>query len=82
MFVVVIFHLFYVIVKICVIFVVELSRKIRTRTHSHSLHAPTTLYIMGTSDGLMVSKLNQQTFTNEFESHWVPHLSKKSLVNY
>ena len=37
----------------------------------------------------MVSKLDQQTFSSEFESHWVSHsyglvshLSKKSLVNY
>ena len=37
----------------------------------------------------MVSKLDLQTYTSEFESHWaplsyglVPHLSKKSLVNY
>ena len=39
--------------------------------------------------GVMVSKLDLQTYTSEFESHWaplsyglVPHLSKKSLVNY
>ena len=23
--------------------------------------------------GVMVSKLDLQTYTNEFESHWVPH---------
>ena len=38
----------------------------------------------GTSGGLTVSKLDYQTFTSEFESHWaplsfglVPHLSKE-----
>ena len=42
----------------------------------------------GASGGVMVSKLDKQTFTSEFESHWVPlsyglvpHLSK-SLVNF
>ena len=36
----------------------------------------------------MVSKLDKQTFTGEFESHWVPHSYglvshlNKSLVNY
>ena len=38
---------------------------------------------MGTSGGVMISKLDEQTFTSEFMSHWVPHLSKKkNLVNY
>ena len=39
---------------------------------------------MGTSGGVMVSKLGKQTYTSEYESHWVllsyglvPHLSKK-----
>ena len=42
---------------------------------------------MGASDGKMVSKVDEQTFSNEFESHWVPysygvlHPSKIS-VNY
>ena len=27
----------------------------------------------GTSGGVMVSKLDKQTFTSEFESHWVPY---------
>ena len=27
----------------------------------------------GTSGGVMVSKLDLQTYTSEFESHWVPH---------
>ena len=38
---------------------------------------------MGASGGVMVSKLDEQTYTSEFESHWVPlsyglvpHLSK------
>ena len=38
----------------------------------------------GASGGVMVSKLDKQTYTSEFESHWVPlsyglvpHLSKK-----
>ena len=42
----------------------------------------------GASGGVMVSKLDKQTYTSEFESHWVPlsyglvpHLSK-SLVNF
>ena len=26
------------------------------------------------SGGAMVSKLDKQTFTNEFASHWMPHL--------
>ena len=26
-----------------------------------------------TSGGVMVSKLDSQTYTSEFESHWVPH---------
>ena len=29
---------------------------------------------MGTSGDIMVSMLDQQTFTSEFESHWEPHL--------
>ena len=29
--------------------------------------------IFGASGGLMVGKLNKQTYTSEFESHWVPH---------
>ena len=28
---------------------------------------------LGTSGGVMVSKLDSQTYTSEFESHWVPH---------
>ena len=28
---------------------------------------------IGTSDGIVVSKLYLQTFTNEFEPQWVPH---------
>ena len=39
---------------------------------------------LGASGGVMVSKLDKQTYTSEFESHWVPlsyglvpHLSKK-----
>ena len=28
---------------------------------------------MGASSGVMVSKLDYQTFLNEFVSHWVPH---------
>ena len=38
----------------------------------------------GVLDGVMVSKLDEQSFMSEFESHWVPnsydlvsHLSKK-----
>ena len=27
----------------------------------------------GTSGGVTVSKLDEQTYTSEFESHWVPH---------
>ncbi len=50
-------------------------------------YAPT---VLGTSSGVMVSKLDWQTYTSEFESHWVPHsyglvlhLSKKlSKLNY
>ena len=44
--------------------------------------------MQGTSGGVMFSKVDQQTYTSEFDSHWVPnscglvlHLSK-SLVNY
>ena len=45
---------------------------------------------LGACGCVMVSKLHEQTYTSEFESHWVPlsyglvpHLSKKkSLVNY
>ena len=29
---------------------------------------------MGTLGGVMVSKLDLQTYTSELESHWVPHL--------
>ena len=29
--------------------------------------------VQGTSGGVMVSKLDSQTYTSEFESHWVPH---------
>ena len=46
----------------------------------------TTRYVSGASGGVMVSKLDKQTYTSEFESHWVPlsyglvpHLSKKKL---
>ena len=28
---------------------------------------------MGASGGVMATKLDQQTYTNEFESHWVLH---------
>ena len=28
---------------------------------------------ISTSSGVMVSKLDEQTFMSEFESHWVPH---------
>ena len=28
----------------------------------------------GTSGGVMVNKLDKETFTSEFGSHWVPHL--------
>ena len=46
--------------------------------------------LMGASGGVMVCKLDLQTFINEFESHQVllsyglvPHLSKKkNRVNY
>ena len=41
---------------------------------------------VGTSGGVIVSKLDQESFTSEFESHsygLVPHLNKqKSFVNY
>ena len=43
---------------------------------SSSLHLRFCIYICldeGTSGGVMVSKLDSQTYTNEFESHWVPH---------
>ena len=33
-----------------------------------------TVDILGTSGGVMVGKLDKKTYTNEFESHWVPHL--------
>ena len=33
----------------------------------------TTLCYQGTFGGVMVNKLNYQTYTSEFESHWVPH---------
>ena len=29
--------------------------------------------VEGLFGGLIVCKLDQQTFTSEFESHWVPH---------
>ena len=28
----------------------------------------------GTFGGVMVSKLDEQTYMSEFESHWMPHL--------
>ena len=28
---------------------------------------------LGTSGGVTVSKLDKQTYTSEFESHWAPH---------
>ena len=28
--------------------------------------------LQGALDGVMVSKLDKQTFMSEFESHWVP----------
>ena len=28
---------------------------------------------MGTFGGVTVGKLDQQTYTSEFDSHWVPH---------
>ena len=43
-------------------------------------------FIIRAFGGVMVSKLDLQTYTSEFESHWaplsyglVPHLSKKKL---
>ena len=30
-------------------------------------------YLLGTSGGVMVSKLDSQNYTSEFESHWVSH---------
>ena len=30
------------------------------------------LIVIGTSSGVMVSKVDQQTYTIEFEFHWVP----------
>ena len=32
-----------------------------------------TTQVSGTSGGVTVSKLDSQTYTSEFESHWVPH---------
>ena len=43
----------------------------QSRERSSAL--PYTLVQQGTSGGVMVSKLDQQTYTSEFESHWVPH---------
>ena len=43
---------------------------------------------MGTSDGVMVRKLDEQTYMSEFESNWVSHslalcqIEAKSFVNY
>ena len=44
---------------------------------------------VGTSGGVMVCKINQQTFTRVVEAHKVaysyaliPHLSQKRLINY
>ena len=40
---------------------------------------------LGTSRGIMVSKLDKQTTVNEFDSHWVPWPSatvELSLINY
>ena len=31
------------------------------------------LKLTGTSGGVMVNKLDKQTFTNEFDSHWMSH---------
>ena len=28
---------------------------------------------LGNSGGVIVSKLDEQTFTNDFDSHWVPN---------
>ena len=43
----------------------------------------------GTLDCVMLWKLDEQTFSSKFESHWEPnshglvtHLNKKSFVNY
>ena len=35
---------------------------------------------LGVSVGVMVSKLDQQTFTSDFKSHWVSH--SNGLVPY
>ena len=36
-----------------------------------------------TSGGVTVSKLDLQTYTSEFESHWaLCHIEAKSFVNY
>ena len=44
---------------------------------------------MSASGGIMVTKIDLQTYTSEFESQWVlhsynlaPHLIKKKQVNY
>ena len=34
----------------------------------------TLLGVQGTLGGVMVCKLDEQTFTSEFKSHWVSHL--------
>ena len=33
----------------------------------------TTSSVEGASGGVMINKLDLQTYTSEFKSHWVPH---------
>ena len=42
------------------------------------------IFHLGTSGGVMVSKVDKQTYTSEFDSHWRPCATseQKSLVNY
>ena len=45
-----------------------------SRSESFQILFHTYLFeLLGTSGGVMVSKLDSQTYTSEFESHWVPH---------
>ena len=43
-----------------------------THTHTHT-HTHIYIYIYIYIYSVMVSKLDLQTYTSEFESHWVPH---------
>ena len=57
---------------VCVCVCVYKISNHKHKVHYFNFHIVLTI-IKGTSGSVMVSKLDLQTYTSEFESHWVPH---------